>query len=525
MARQRARESKQGLVISLVFAILLVIGLGVATYFQSNAATLAQQEAKKAKDETATTKDDRDWYKFQALLYRSYMGQVEGMDLAELGTLRNQFELGSIPKSSSDKDVVTKLIRETMDRKLLWEPAQNRPRLTYEAVIQKEKERNDAFEKQTADAVAAKEAAERLAKKASDELKAERGTFDQKLVDLNKKSEADMSKYLETINELRSDLTRMSEKNEQLTKTGNEDRKNSENTIAKAKSENTELKKQVEVKNEQFQELKNKGIELAPKDWQTDWRIVSIDRSGQQPFINLGSADRVHPLLTFSIHGRGPDGRPLPEAKGSLEVINVVQDHLSQARILTVKDRAKDPILKGDILYNPSWSPTAKKHIALAGAMDLLGNGTDATLELIRNLEQQNVVVDAYVDPKENVVKGKGITVQTDYVIIPELEGERAAQNPVFLENQGKRTEEIGKILKAAKENAVQVIKLPKYLEQIGYRMPHSTTEQGAPDRTQTPAAAPGATPPAGEPAEGGAKKEDDKPAGDAKPKPDDKPK
>jgi hypothetical protein len=203
----------------------------------------------------------------------------------------------------------------------------------------------------------------------------------------------------------------------------------------------------------------------------------------------------------------------------------VVRDHLSQARILTVKDRAQDPILKGDILYNPSWSPTAKKHIALAGAMDLLGNGTDSTLELIRNLEQQNVVVDAYVDPKENVVKGKGITVQTDYVIIPDIDAERAAESPLFLENQGKRAEEIGKILKSAKENAVQVIKLPKYLEQIGYRMPRSATELGAPDRTQPPAAAPGATPPAGEPAEGGAKKGDDKPAGDDKPKTDDKPK
>src|SRR5205823_2937275 len=85
----------------------------------------------------------------------------------------------------------------------------------------------------------------------------------------------------------------------------------------------------------------------------TDWKIVEMDRSGKAPFINLGSADGVHTGLTFSIHGRGPDGRPVLASKGTLELIDVVNDHLSQTQVVSVKDALKDPILPGDFLYNP----------------------------------------------------------------------------------------------------------------------------------------------------------------------------
>ena len=94
----------------------------------------------------------------------------------------------------------------------------------------------------------------------------------------------------------------------------------------------------------------------------TDWKIVKMDRSGKEPFINLGRADNVKPPLTFSIHGQGADGKPLPATKGTLEVINVTGDHLSQAQILSVKDAMKDPILEGDFLYNPVFHPGAATH-------------------------------------------------------------------------------------------------------------------------------------------------------------------
>ena len=57
------------------------------------------------------------------------------------------------------------------------------------------------------------------------------------------------------------------------------------------------------------------------------------------------------------IHSVGPDGRPNPQPKGTLEVVNVIGPHLSQARITAVKDANRDPVLVGDVLNNSTWDP------------------------------------------------------------------------------------------------------------------------------------------------------------------------
>jgi Asp-tRNA(Asn)/Glu-tRNA(Gln) amidotransferase C subunit len=543
MAARRPRQSNQGLVIALVFAVLIIIGLGVATYMQSNAKAAADKDAADAKSKEKKMTEDRNWYKFQAQLYRAYMGQTEGLDLTELGTARGSFDTGSLGSGSSDKEPVTKLIKEKLDVDLLWDPTQNRPKNNYVALLKQAQDRADAAEKSSTEYMAARDVAQKAAKKSDDLLKAERAAFDAKLVELTKRTETDMSKYLDTIGELRNEITRLGEVNDTIRKSSTDEKKKVDDQLAKATQKVKELFDQVDAKKQAIAELKNNGTELAPKSFENDWKIVEISHSrstahsasflGAVPpdsrvegtqtaatvYINLGSADHVHPQLTFSIHSPGPDGRPLPETKGSLEVVRALADHLSEARVLTVKDRNKNPVVVGDILYNPNWSPTAKKHVALAGMMDLLGNGRDSTMELIRNLEKQNVIVDAYVDPRENVVKGKGITIQTDYIIVPDANVElMVGESERQRETSKKREDEIAKMLRQAKENGVQNIKLPKYLEQIGYRMPRNSIEMNTYERGPAPAAG------SPEAAEGATQKMEDKAPADNKPT-EDKPK
>src|SRR5439155_13167163 len=105
-------------------------------------------------------------------------------------------------------------------------------------------------------------------------------------------------------------------------------------------------------------------------------KIVFMDKTGTLPYINLGSADRVRPQLTFSIHRVGSDGRPLKESKGSLEVLNVIGEHLSQARITEQTDSARDPVGSGDVLMNAAWDPNQKRHVAIDGIVDLTGGAT-----------------------------------------------------------------------------------------------------------------------------------------------------
>jgi hypothetical protein len=505
MAPRRPQESKQPLIISLVFAVLMVLGLGVTAYYGFSGQDALRKDLGEQKKKADFMTGERDWYKFQAQYFRACIGQTEGIDFASLGTTKGQFDNNQLGGSATDKEAVTKIIKD-MDNRLPWDTAQNRPRQSYEALLQQERERANSLKEQSDRFLAAKSDAERAAKKASDDLKNARASFDEKLEAMRKQTETDMSGYLAKIAEQRSEIDRQNQENEKVVKKETAEKKKSDEEISKAGLKIKDLQVAMDIKNEQLDVLQRKGVDVAPKGWQTDWKIVSIDRTGQQPFINIGSADNVQPQLTFSVHARGPAGQAVPQSKGSLEVVSVLGPHLSQARVLSVKDRAKEPLLKGDVLFNPVWSPTLQKHVALVGIMDVNGDGLNAVYDLIRTLERQNVVVDAYVDPRDNTIKGKGLTAQTAYLI----EGKSTATEQLAGDDRGQKDatnkwlEENGKLKKLAKENGVLVVGLQNYLEQVGYRVQRSASSVGIATPSVLPAEQPAAAP-----------KKDDKPKED----------
>ena len=193
----------------------------------------------------------------------------------------------------------------------------------------------------------------------------------------------------------------------------------------------------------------------------TTWKIVKMNRSGKEPFINLGSADNVRPPLTFSIHGRGPDGRPLAASKGTLEVIDVTGARSAQAQILSAKDAFKDPILVGDYLYNPVFHPGEPEHVMIAGRIDMHGvKGQDDTKEFERLLERNNAVVDGYVDLKDATIKGK-LTSVTDLLVLGD---EKGASDEVKAS--------IKQLKNDARSNGVRIMSARAFLESIGYQKP-----------------------------------------------------
>src|SRR5262249_47901914 len=92
-----------GLVMFLVVFILLSIGLGVTTYFGFAQDDSKDKEIKKQKDALAEAEKQRDWYRFQALLYRSYMGQAQNLDFARLESDRTAFDGGQLGAKEKDR--------------------------------------------------------------------------------------------------------------------------------------------------------------------------------------------------------------------------------------------------------------------------------------------------------------------------------------------------------------------------------------------------------------------------------------
>jgi RNA polymerase sigma factor (sigma-70 family) len=94
-------------------------------------------------------------------------------------------------------------------------------------------------------------------------------------------------------------------------------------------------------------------------DVRPDGKIIRIDARGLNPYINLGSEDHIKPQLKFTVHGIGPDGRPNPQSKGTLEVVTI-NPHLSQTRVIS----AKEPIREGDVIYNMNSGRSIEKNLS-----------------------------------------------------------------------------------------------------------------------------------------------------------------
>ena len=250
-------------------------------------------------------------------------------------------------------------------------------------------------------ATRAKDEADAARKTADDEKAKAQADYAKQMADAAAKNTADLVALQKTVADTQEKLKAANtEKDEAVKAEADKTNKVAEGVAAKEKLIR-ELEAKVKDMRDRF-ETSSQGATDAPANGKaipTDWRIVKMDRSGKEPFINLGRADNVRPPLTFSIHGRGPDGKPMPNSKGTLEVVNVTGDHLAQTQILSVKDALKDPILEGDYLYNPVFHPGSPQHVVIAGRIDMHGvKGQDDTPEFERLLQRQNAVVDGYVD-------------------------------------------------------------------------------------------------------------------------------
>ena len=88
--------------------------------------------------------------------------------------------------------------------------------------------------------------------------------------------------------------------------------------------------------------------------------------------------------------------------KASIEVTQVLGDHLAEARVYD--DKVADPIVPGDKIYTPLWTPGEKRHFALAGFMDVNGDGKNDIQAVKDMIAINGGVVDCYIDDKGKLV-------------------------------------------------------------------------------------------------------------------------
>jgi hypothetical protein len=192
-----------------------------------------------------------------------------------------------------------------------------------------------------------------------------------------------------------------------------------------------------------------------------DGRIIRSSAATKTAWLNIGSKHGVEPQLTFSVQPTGFTGNPLAKPKAKIEVIKVSGPNLSEARI--VESSLMNPVIEGDEIYNPAWDPGKVVHFALAGFLDMDGDGRDDRDKLKGMIIQAGGKIDAEVLP-DGSIWGE-VTVETNY----------------FVRGQSPDTERLGLLQTRALTSMAQlertaldygavVIDLSKFLDLMGYK-------------------------------------------------------
>ena len=183
-------------------------------------------------------------------------------------------------------------------------------------------------------------------------------------------------------------------------------------------------------------------------------------------FVNLGEADGLRRLTSFGVFAANVTDIAKAEKKASVEVVDIMGPHLAEARI--TDDKPGNPIVPGDVVYTPIWAPGKRIHFALAGLLDMDGDGR-SDLDRIRNIIAVNgAVVDAYQEPSGKIV-GK-ITPETNFLVKGLPPDEKSARE--FRKG-------FTGMIDAADANLVKQIRLEDLLDRMGYRDTNHVTKFG----------------------------------------------
>ncbi len=268
----------------------------------------------------------------------------------------------------------------------------------------------------------------KAAQAAADDLAEERAKFKTSLDTINAEKD-DLAKKLQT---QQQQMDTAKEEHEKTQKQLNTD-------LANAQANLRDLE-------EKYREETRQTFEVA------DGEVVKVNQANGTVWINLGSADELRRLVTFSVYTSQENDVARNERKGSIEVTQVLDAHLAEARILD--DQLTNPIVQGDKIFTPAWHPGRVERFALVGLFDI-NDDDKSDRQLIRDLVlRSGAVIDAELD--DSGQKTGQMSINTRFLVRgdePTGEG-LAAYNEMITE---------------ARNLGIEQLTVAKFLDHVGY--------------------------------------------------------
>ena len=422
-----AREN-QGLQIALILFVMLTIMLSAATYFTYR----AYDDANKAKvaAETSASKENQDArrYAADAAELKKLIGAAPGDDIGAISdTKTKDMEKygANYPAEFQFYHPLLEKMQRTIDEKneALTEAKNDIPK----------------SQKEQASRMAAKDAQlnefKEARDKAGNDLTSEQAKF---------QTEADRIRHDEE--SIQTDLQRA--------------RKDAAAMLAKAKAETQEAearrKKLADITVKQATKIERyeSGLMVGAANGELTW----VNQRNSTVWINLGRADGLMRQVTFSVYPADvTDTTAKGAKKGGIEITQILGDHLAEARVL--EDDMANPMLPGDKIYTPLWSPGERRHFALAGLMEIDNDGRSDLQTVLNLIASNGGIVDCYINDAGKQV-GR-ITVNTNCLILGKEPDEKSDK---------KVRDAYGRIYSDADQLRLQKVQLGDFLQRTGWK-------------------------------------------------------
>lgn len=187
-----------------------------------------------------------------------------------------------------------------------------------------------------------------------------------------------------------------------------------------------------------------------------DGKVAWVNQRTRTVWINLGSEDGLRRQTSFSVFPQDAANPRDSKQKGMVEVVQLKGPHMAEARIL--EDDVSDPLMPGDKIFSPSWEPGVPVHFALAGVMDIDGDGADDRQRVRDLIVRNGGLIDEELN-SEGKRDGK-MSIRTKYLVL--------GDPPPASENSG-AIRGWSEIHDEARVLGTRTIKVAEFLDYVGY--------------------------------------------------------
>ncbi|MEK6259654.1 MAG: hypothetical protein AABP62_13635 [Planctomycetota bacterium] len=472
-----AASNKPGAVhYALIVFVMMSVILGITTYmfhreYSDRAAKITELEGKTGTQTTLIKKYDDEIQALKKKTGRNFEQVEDPANAANANTV-----IGAIVKDLADfgKDLAGTTYAETLQKlREALDAASTDAGSKTAAIATLQKEMNDQKTRLNAQIDTHRKAQE----KAEADLRNLVASRDEKLN--AKQTEIDRNKA--DINQLVGELA--------------QEKEGREKQVKKLQEDLTQLETRIDILQDKNNVLSGVRFE------QPDGLIVAVNNTSRTVVINLGEKDQLKPRMTFSIYpidNRAlgaeldelksnvdesyKDGRiniterddrkqvlSFTGMKGKIEVTRLLGPHSAEARI--IEEDLYRPMVPGDVVYTPTWSPGLIERISIIGDIDLDGDGKSDREQFHQFLSVSGVVIDNEVDDAGERLPADGkITVQTKFLVLGNIPDRADIVNDSEKARVDKLISHLAELRKEARVNGVRIVKLNDFLAHVGFQ-------------------------------------------------------